>query len=185
MRKIFNGFLIIASVLIIGITLSGCSANQDLGASGVPSGGGSSGVPSGPTLLKMNDNGVVSFINSGYELGTSTNKILGGTYNKLYIDTLAVTVASSVIGHTDITATSNTTSTLSVIQGGSGDVLSLYSAGSEIFSVLSNGNIVLESGDTIKNDTASSTVLSGKVGISSSTPQAVLSVSSPIQSSTD
>ena len=185
MRKIFNGFLIIASVLIIGITLSGCSANQDLGASGVPSGGGSSGVPSGPTLLKMNDNGVVSFINSGYELGTSTNKILGGTYNKLYIDTLAVTVASSVIGHTDITATSNTTSTLSVIQGGSGDVLSLYSAGSEIFSVLSNGNIVLESGDTIKNDTASSTVLSGKVGISSSTPQAVLSVSSPIQSSTN
>ena len=185
MRKIFNGFLIIASVLIIGITLSGCSANQDLGASGVPSGGGSSGVPSGPTLLKMNDNGVVSFINSGYELGTSTNKILGGTYNKLYIDTLAVTVASSVIGHTDITATSNTTSTLSVIQGGSGDVLSLYSAGSEIFSVLSNGNIVLESGDTIKNDTASTTVLSGKVGIGSSTPQAVLSVSSPIQSSTN
>ena len=185
MRKIFNGFLIIASVLIIGITLSGCSANQDLGASGVPSGGGSSGVPSGPTLLKMNDNGVVSFINSGYELGTSTNKILGGTYNKLYIDTLAVTVASSVIGHTDITATSNTTSTLSVIQGGSGDVLSLYSAGSEIFSVLSNGNIVLESGDTIKNDTASTTVLSGNVGIGSSTPQAVLSVSSPIQSSTN
>src|SRR3990167_9516651 len=101
------------------------------------------------------------------------------------IDTLAVTVASSVIGHTDAETTSNTTSTISVIQGGSGDVLSLFSAGSEIFSVLSNGNIVLESGDTIKNDTASTTVLSRNVGIGSSTPQAVLSVSSPIQSSTD
>ena len=149
-----------------------------------------------PNLLKI-QNGVINPLSESWEFGKSSRRILGVTATTVdavvfnaatisattanittaNITTLSVSTASTQLGHTNLAANSNTTSTLSVIQSGTGDIVSLYDGGAEVFSVIDGGTVVLKSKDTIKNTSASTTAISGAFSITGALSATVISAS--------
>jgi len=139
-----------------------------------------------PNYWKLVSNRVKLLTDSwGLEVQNATTTNLSATtadITTLTIDTLTVVDSTSSSGTVTIFATS-TNPVLTVKQYGTGSILQLQDADTTVFSVLDGGTIVLKSGDTIKNNTASTTSISGQLGVGTTTPEAVLSVSALVQSS--